>query len=156
MVIYLWTNGSPAFVPVNITIPAGATTGTFPVTTNYVSTATKGTITAFLNGSIKTTTITVTPPPTLLSVSVSAQTFGEGGTALGTVTLTEPAPAGGLLVYLWTFGSPAIVPISITIAPGALSATFPITSIQVASPTQDTIVAFYEGSVQTTTVTVTP
>ncbi len=155
-VIYLWTNGSPAFVPVSITIPAGANTGTFPVTTNWLSTATQGTITAFYNGFSKTTTITVTPAPTLLSVSVSAQTFSGGMTALGTVTLTEPAPAGGLLVYLWTSGSPTFVPISITVPAGALAATFPVTSNWVASPTQDTIVAFYEGSVQTTTVTVTP
>ncbi len=156
VVIYLWTNGSPAFVPVSITIPANATTGTFPVTTNYVSTVTQGTITAFLNGSIKTTTITVTPPPTLLSLSAPNQTFPGGTTSYLTVTLTEPAPAGGLIVYLWTNGFPAFAPTSITIAPGALSATFPVTSLWVTSPTQDTIVAFYEGSVLTATVTVTP
>ena len=151
-VIYLWTNGSPAFVPVSITIPAGAPTGTFPVTTNYVTTATQGTITAFYNGSSKTTTIAVTPAPTLLSVVIEDPNINGDGGETGFVTLTEPAPAGGLLVYLWTFGSPVFVPLSVTVPAGSLAAVFRVTSIDVASPTQDTIVAYYNGAVQTTTV----
>jgi hypothetical protein len=59
--VYLWTNGSPAFVPASITIPAGSQIGSFTVTTNYVSTNTQGTITAFYNGVSKTATLTVTP-----------------------------------------------------------------------------------------------
>lgn len=156
VVVDLWTNGSPAFVPVSISIPAGATNGSFPVTTNYVTSATQGVITAFYNGLSRTANITVTPPTTLLSVSVPAQTIGAGFTATGTVTLSAPAPEGGTVVYLWTNGSPAFVPTSVTVSPGALAATFPVTTIYVSSPTQGTITAFYNGTAKTATITVTP
>jgi hypothetical protein len=157
MVVYLWTNGSPAFVPASVTVSAGATTASFSVTTNYVSSRSQGTITAFYNGFCKTTTITVTPPAMLLSVSTSTPAIARGLNKIGgTVTLTEHAPAGGLVVYLWTNGSPAFVPTSVTVALGALAATFDVTTVAVASSTPATITAFYEGSIETTTLTVTP
>lgn len=152
----MWTNGSPAFVPASVTIPAGATSGSFTVTTNWVTSPQQGTITAFRNGQTKTAAITVTPTPTLVSVSVPAQSLGSGFTAIGLITLSEPAPAGGIVVYLWTNGSPAFVPASVTVAPGATSATFRVTTNYVASPAQGTITAFYLGMIQTATVTVTP
>ncbi len=156
VVVYLWTNGSPAFVPASITVPAGATTANFSVTTNYESSNAQGTITAFYNGFSKTTTITVTPPATLLSVSTATPSVAGSLNPFGTVNLTEPAPPGGLVVYLWTNGSPAFVPTSVTVAPGALAATFTVTTVAVASSTPATITAFYEGSIETTTLTVTP
>jgi YVTN family beta-propeller protein len=154
--VELWTNGSPAFVPPSVTIPPGSTSGTFTVTTNWVTSPQQGTITAFYQGQTKTAAITVTPMPALVSVSVPAESVGSGYTAIGTVTLSDPAPAGGILVYLWTNGSPAFVPASVTVAPGATSATFAVTTNYVAAPTQGTITAFYLGMIRTTTVTVIP
>ncbi|HVV44525.1 MAG TPA: YncE family protein, partial [Bryobacteraceae bacterium] len=154
--VYLWTNGSPAFVPVSVTIPAGAKTATFPVATEYTTITRADTITAFLNGLSATTTITVTAPPSLASVSVSPLSVQGSGPATGTVTLTTPAPSGGTVVYLWTGGSPAFVPVSVTVAAGYTTATFPVTTNYVATPTQGTITAFYNGQNVTTTITVTP
>src|SRR6185437_14627480 len=65
LVVDLWTNGSPTFVPASVTVPAGATTATFPVTTVYTSSGAESTITAFCNGITKTTTLTVSAAPTL-------------------------------------------------------------------------------------------
>jgi hypothetical protein len=154
--VYLWTNGSPAFVPVSVTIPAGAKTATFPVATEYTTVTRADTITAFLNGLSATTTITVTAPPSLASVSVSPLSVQGSGPATGTVTLTTPAPSGGTVVYLWTGGSPAFVPVSVTVAAGYTTVTFPVTTNYVATPTQGTITAFYNGQSVTTTITVTP
>jgi hypothetical protein len=50
-----------AFVPADITIAAGSTTGTFTVTTNYTTSTLQDTVTAFYNGASKTANVTVTP-----------------------------------------------------------------------------------------------
>jgi YVTN family beta-propeller protein len=150
----LWTNGSPAFVPATVTIPAGSATATFPVTTNFVATATVGTITAFSNGTSATTTVTVTPLPSVASVSVLPTTIPNTDSAVGTVTLSGPAPTGGTVVQLWTNGSPVFVPTSVAIPAGSTSATFAVTTSYVATTTQGTITAFLNGKSVTTTVTV--
>lgn len=154
-VVSLWTSGAPAFVPASVTIPAGSTWARFPVTTNYTSTSVTDTITAFLMGTSVTTTVTVTAPPALASVSVSPASVPSYGTATGTATLAEAAPPGGALIYLWTHGSPAFVPVSVTIPAGAKSATFPVTTNYTAATVPDTITAFFSGTVATTTITVT-
>jgi hypothetical protein len=74
----------------------------------------------------------------------------------GTVTLAAPAPAGGTLVYLWTNGSPAFVPVSVTVAAGSTGASFPVTTNYVTAPTQGTITAYLNGQSVTTTIEVTP
>jgi hypothetical protein len=79
-----------------------------------------------------------------------------GVSATGTVTLSAPAPAGGTVVYLWTNGSPSFVPTSVTIPAGSTTSTFPVTTNYVSSTTQGTITAFYQGTIQTTIITVTP
>jgi hypothetical protein len=59
--IELWTTGTIAFVPAEITIPAGSTDASLTVTTNYTSSTLQDTITAFYNGATQTASITVTP-----------------------------------------------------------------------------------------------
>jgi hypothetical protein len=155
-VVYLWTNGYPAYVPTSVTVAAGATSGTFVITTDYVSSAQQGTITAFYKGLSKTATITVTPVASLLSVSATAQAVGGGVNTIGQVTLSAPAPASGTVVYLWTNGSPVFVPVSVTVSAGTTAATFTISTNWVAAATQGTITAFYNGMIKTTTLTVMP
>ncbi len=156
--IDLWTNGSPAFVPPSVTVATGASTATFSVTTMNVTSSTQGTITAFYNGTVQTATIIVAPAMTanLVGLSVGPESIAAGKTSTGTVTLSAPAPAGGITIDLWTNGSPAFVPSSVTVAAGASSATFTVSTIGVTTSTQDTITAFYNGSVQSATITVTP
>lgn len=70
-----------------------------------------------------------------------------GGTAVtGTVTLDAPAPAGGATVAL-TSGNPALatVPVSVTVAAGHTSATFPVTTQSVSSPVGVSVGASYNG-----------
>jgi hypothetical protein len=152
----LWTNGSPAFVPTSVTIPAGSISATFPVTTIYTATNTPDTITAFLNGTSATTTITVTLPPSVLSVSVNPTNVPGNGSATGTVTLNFPAPPGGASVQLWTSGPLITVPASVTVAAGSTTATFPVTTGNPAAPTQGSITAFLNAASITTSITVTP
>jgi hypothetical protein len=87
---------------------------------------------------------------------VNPTTVKGGVSATGTVTLGAPAPTGGFSVALWTNGNPAFVPSSITIAAGATTGTFSVTTLSVSSTLQGTITAFYNGASKTTTISVTP
>src|SRR6185312_5304553 len=155
--VELWTNGSPGYVKqTSITIPAGSTEGHFDFQTDVVASPQVSTITAFLNGQSVTTTVIVMPPITMASVSVSPSSVPGSGSATGTVTLNEPAPGGGILVWLWTNGSPAFVPDSVIVPSGAATVTFPVTTNDVTTSTQGTITAFLNGQSVTTTITVRP
>jgi hypothetical protein len=80
------------------------------------------------------------------SLSVNPASVGGGQTALGTVTLVDPAPFGGAQVTL-TSGdtSVATVASSINIPEGETTATFPIFTKIVKSPPSVVIIATYAG-----------
>jgi hypothetical protein len=155
LAIQLWTNGSPAFVPKKVTVSAGATKATFPITTVWTTTASKSTITAFYSGASKTTAFTVTPAPGLASITAPASVVG-GDSVSGSVSFSGPAPAKGVVVNLWTSGSPAFVPSSVTIPAGGTSAGFKIRTVQTSATAHPVITAFYSGVSKTITLNVTP
>jgi hypothetical protein len=99
-----------------------------------------------------------TPSPASLSaVSVSPTSVVGGSPAQGTVTLTGGAPSGGALVSLSSANpSVAAVPASVTVASGASSVTFGVTTSAVSANTSVSITATYNGVSRTTTLTVTP
>ena len=94
-----------ASVPASVTVPAGQTTATFPVTSNPVSQATSLTISGDYNG-IQTATLTLTTPD-LAFLIMNPASVPEGTSSTGTVTLANPAPSGGATVTL-TSDVPAV------------------------------------------------
>jgi YVTN family beta-propeller protein len=155
VVVQIWTNGSPVFVhQTSVTVPFGSTYANFEVETDYVTSSTVGTITAFLNGQSMTATVTVNPPIAVASVSVSPASVPCGGTATGTVTLNAPALTSPPTVYLWTNGSPAFVVPQVNVQ-GSTTATFPVWTNCVGTPAQGTITAYLNGQSVTTTIEVT-
>jgi hypothetical protein len=120
-----------ASVPATATVPAGAMSVSVPVTTvarnsdpiefyiygNLTGQGTKG-------AKIKIVR------PVVSTVTISPSTVVGGNTATGTVTLSGPAAAGGLVLKLSsqkpTIGS---VPATVTVPAGATSVTFPITTV---------------------------
>jgi hypothetical protein len=124
-------NFNAATVPASVTVAAGATTATFVATSKPVTTVTAVTITGTYNGVARTATLTVnqTAPAALAELTLNPATIIFGGSSTGTVRLTAPAPAGGAIVALsssaWlTFNLPA----SVTVAAGATTANFTVTS----------------------------
>ncbi len=72
--------------------------------------------------------------------------FTVGGQpAIGTVTLDQPAPAGGATFLLYSNNASAVVPTSVTIPAGQASANFTITTTAVAANAKPTINARYDG-----------
>lgn len=123
------SNSTVASVPTSVTVPAGQTSATFTVSTTAVSTTTTVTITATAGGISRQATLTVNPAPsvTLQSLTVSPSFVIGGNSATGTVTLSGPAPAGGVVVTLRSSRPDrASVPISITVPAGATQASFTI------------------------------
>ncbi len=130
-VVGLTSNQAAVRVPATVAVPAGASTASFAITTTTVTTSTVATVNASYAGINKSTTLTVQPvaAPTLSGLALQPTRVVGGGTATGTVTLAAAAPAGGSVVALASSNpSQAAVPASVTVAAGARTASFPVTT----------------------------
>jgi len=122
-----------------------------------VGASTQVTVTATYNGS-QSGTLTVNAPtlPSVASVGLSPGTVVGGAGTTGTVTLSSGAPAGGAVVTLGSSNTAvATVPGSVTVAAGATTATFAVTTVAVGASTQVMVTATYNGS-QSAMLTVNP
>ena len=148
--VNLSSSGPAVTVPAEVTVPAGDTTATFPVTAALVTAPSSATITG---SSANSASATVNVNPSFEHtagriVSDSCRAFPlrlpavtSGETATGTVTLASPAPAGGVVVGLASNNQAATVPVSVTVPAGQTTATFPISTSAVLTPASATITA---------------
>ena len=148
---------SQATVPASVTIAAGGTTADFTVT---AVAAGSPRIEATFNGT-QGATLTISAPagptPSLASLGLAPSTVVGGNAVEGTVTLSAPAPAGGATVTLTSSDQGvAAVPSSVTVAAGATSATFSITTRAVGGTFQIVISASFGGATRTANLAVTP
>ena len=153
--VALSSSSSAAPVPSSVTIPAGSSSYTFSITTGNVTKTTQAVITASYNGMTQSGTLTITPPYTN-SVTVNPTSVGGGSATTGTVEISPAAPSGGSVVTLSSSSSLASVPASVTVAAGQKYATFQVATAAVLASAQATITASFNGSVKTTTLTITP
>jgi hypothetical protein len=151
-------SGNPALaaVPASVTIPAGANSTTFAITTQPVSTPTWLPIFASRSYT-KAARLTLLPAgSSLSSLTLSPTTVSGGASAQGTVTLNFTAPAGGIVVALSSSNpSVASVPASVTVAAGATSASFTVTTSAAATNTAVSITGTMAGTSQSGSLTVT-
>ena len=96
------------------------------------------------------------PLGSLSTVSVNPVSVNGGTAATGTVTLGSPAPAGGVVVTLTSSSAAAVVPASVTVAAGARTATFAISTTSVVTSTAAVITGSSLGVSKSTTLTVNP
>lgn len=143
---------SVATLPTSVSIAAGARTANVTVQTFAVTSSRVVTLTATLNGS-RQATLTVNPAATearsVQSLSISPSTVIGGSSAIGTVTLSGAAPAGGATVALSSNTSGVGVPLQIVVPSGAIAASFTITTTAIDSRLA-TITATLNGSRQAT------
>ena len=144
-------------VPVTLKIMAGYSSGTFSATTKAVATASSGVVTATLGLSSQQAAVNLVPVA-LGSISIKPTTVqGSAATAvIGTVTLTGPAPAGGLNVSLSSSSPSATLPSKVAIAQGKTSATFSVKHTKVSSLVKATIRGSLAAVSFTATLTITP
>ena len=147
-------NPAVAAVPASVTVPAGATSVTFSVTTTAVNSNTPVVITASYAGAPQVTTLTVEPLLSSLAINPSMVAGGSGST--GTVQLNAPAPADGLTVILSNTNAAVVTaPPSVAVPAGATTASFPITTNAVDGTSTSTITATYDNS-PTAILTINP
>ncbi len=147
-VVNLLSANPAASVPATIAVAGNTTSAKFSVSTSSVSATTFGNISAGYAGIAKTAGITVQPQPpaALSSLTLNPSAVTGGSSSVATISLTGPAPAGGLVITL-SSNKPtkAKVPAALTVPGGMSSATFNITTVRVSRKTVATISASYKG-----------
>ena len=126
--ITLDAGGGPATVPGSVTVPAGAQSATFVVTTGAGTVESTATITA-TRGAVQmqvALTVLALAQPSVLALSVDPPSLEPGQSATGTVQLDGPATVGGLVVALGSREAAVLLPTSVTVLEGATSASFAI------------------------------
>ena len=152
-VVTLVSSSPKVTVPATVTVPAGATSATFTASTATVPSNISATVRASFNGTTVTGTLTVqAPKPSAVAYNPVVLTGGKSG--VGTVTLNGRAPAGGFEVLLAADNGIFTIPASVTVAEGALSATFPVSALVVDTDTVVTTTATANGTTVTKTITV--
>ncbi len=152
-------NTSAATVPASVSVAAGSTTATFPVTTRSVTSNTSSTISGVGGGVTRSAVLGVnasaSSAPTLSNLSLDPTAIVERSTSTGTVTLSGPAPVGGVVVSLSSGNTAAAtVPASVTVESGAGSATVQITAGTTSGSSSSVITATAGGVSRTATLTV--
>ena len=111
--------------PATVTVPAGQSRVTFTVTGKFVTVATTIKVEGTPSFGGKFDTITVIP---IRLQEVSVPDFAAGFTGQGRVTLSAPAPAGGILVSLSSGSVKVSVPTTVLVPKGASTASFSVSS----------------------------
>ena len=94
------------------------------------------------------------PAGVLTAVAVNPTAVNGGTNVTGTVTLGSPAPTGGVVVSLSSDNVAAALPSSVTVAAGASTATFTVTTTAVNATTNAVITATAGAVTKTATLTV--
>ena len=137
-------------VPATVTVPAGQTSAPFTVTGLAVGTAT---ITASLNGTTKTATVQVQPPPPqVVSLLPNPLPLQQGATGSLTLTINAAQVSDTVILLTNTASTIVQIPASITVPANQLSATIPVTGLQAGNAT---ITASINGSTANSQVQVT-
>jgi trimeric autotransporter adhesin len=152
------TNTNPAAsVPASVTVPAGATYVTFPVTAPAVAAIQTGTVSASFGGVTRSVTLKVRPIG-LASLTLAPNPVVGPNAVTGTVTLECPAAPGSVVVALssstLSVAKPAVA--SVTIPAGSTTATFTVTTADVSAVSYATIKAVAGGVTKTVRLTVNP
>lgn len=150
------SNPAVATVPSSVTVSAGNTEASFPITTPSVSSVDQAVISA-THGAQYSVLVFVQPPAAELSgISTAAASVAGGNSTTGTVTLTALAPFGGIAVTLTSSDSAVTVPAAILVPEAAASATFAISTTSVATTTQAALTASWNAISKTAVLEVTP
>jgi hypothetical protein len=135
-VVTLESSDPRVIVPASVTIPAGASTRGFPISTTRFAGGhgVRVDVTATAEGSSVTGTIALLPaqyPPGITSFLFSPGAVRAGSPATGTITLASAAPAGGTLVTIVSLNPAVTMPESVVVPAGGSSVTFPVTTSQI-------------------------
>jgi hypothetical protein len=142
-------------MPSSVTVPAGATSITWPIQTVQLSSSVKVTLSATLNGLTKSGTFIITAiAPS--GISFSPATVTGGTTTTGKVTFPAVLAQDTIVTLAVTAGASAIlsIPSTVTVSADTASATFPVSTNRVSATTTVTVSATANGVTMTAKLTV--
>ncbi len=149
-----------ATVPASVTIDEDETTTTFDIDTDAVVAPADVMIRAAYNGVSRKERLTVVPTEatiSLVSLELDWPSTSHGNPIDATVTLSEAAPAGGIVVTLGgSRAGIATVPASVTVPEGETSATFTITTEEPNHAPFILVTATYDSLVRSQLLQVNP
>jgi hypothetical protein len=144
-----------ASVPQSVTIPAGGFSASFPVSTSASAATRTATITGS-GGGVTQSAVLTSQGPRPSAVSLNPSTVAGGATSTGTITLTQTAPAGGMAVSLSSTDTTVLtVPGTVSVAAGASSASFTVSTTTGSADRAAHVVATANGVSQNAALTVT-
>jgi probable HAF family extracellular repeat protein len=156
-VLALSNTNAAVTAPASVTVPEGAVSVAFTMTTRTVTTPVTGKVTTSYGGVAQTLDVTVRPIRAK-TVALSPNPATGGSTVNGTVTLECAAPAGGIVVSLTSNNPTVAAPTvsSVTIPAGATTGSFSVRTTHPAASTNVSIYATVYGVRKTQTLTVNP
>ena len=147
-----------ATVPASVLVASGQTSASFTISSGSVPSDCAVEISAKYLGGVQSAWLSVVTGSTvsLVSVTVNPSSVEGGSPATGTVTLSAPAPAGGVFVGLASNSPFANVPSSVNVLEGAATASFAVSTSNVVTATAVTVSASFGGDTKTAVLTVLP
>jgi hypothetical protein len=144
-------------VPAAVTVNPGATTASVTVTADAVHTLMNGVLRASFGGATKELALAVRPI-FLTGVTLTPSTVTGGASTNGLATIECAAPAGGLAATLTSTNPTVAAPASgtLTIAAGATTGSFVVTTHPVAAATTLSIRAAANGVTKSAALAVKP
>jgi probable HAF family extracellular repeat protein len=145
-VVSLANGNTAATVPSAVTVPAGASSTTFTVTTRTVTANVSGTVTASYAGVSRALSLTVRPIR-VKALTLTPNPVTGGSAAAASLTLECAAPAGGAIVSLSGSNAAVAAPAvsTITIPAGATAGSFAVRTTRVPASTAVNIYATVYG-----------
>jgi sugar lactone lactonase YvrE len=131
---------SVAVLNPTVTVPEGSTEATFDINVNPIGADMSVSITASIHETSQSALLTV-QAPVLSSLLWSTSPVVGGTSTTGTLSISGPAPMGGLVVSLTSNNAAATVPVNVTIDSGQRSVTFTVNTAAVAANVSATVTA---------------
>lgn len=149
------SNPARATIPASVSVPAGATSVGFTITTFPTLVNASSVITA-TTGTVSKTRFIAIVAPVLQTATLASTSIQGGASTTITVTLGSPAPTGYTVTLL--SGAPSLVqlPSSYSVPAGATTVNVPVLSSPVTSTIPITLVAYRGPYIKVMTLTLTP
>ncbi|AIE88004.1 hypothetical protein [Fimbriimonas ginsengisoli] len=157
VVVKLSSNNANVTVPATVTVPGGMRLATFPVNETDPASPVHAVITATMGTDTQDALETVSAAPFKLTTSLRSFVGGSTDKLTGTITLFNPAPAGGATIALKVSDPINVsIPASVSILAGQKTVTFDLPAVRVHASEMITVTATYAGTTRTQTSNLAP
>ena len=154
--VALSSNNAALTVPASVNASAGAGTVAFTASAGAIAANQTAVVTATLNGASQSASISLTASVVLSAVACNPTTLASGASSACTVTLSQPAPAGGTTVSLSSNNTNLSVPASVNVSAGASTGNFTATAGSIPTSQTAAITAAWNGATQTVSISLAP